>query len=266
MSQGVILNRVKSDDPKWMKLYIISPPVLRDFLTISILSSPVESTISSKVTMLWKSLLVGLALWATALAYPASEDDSGVPTSETGYDNATFGALDSAANTVTVKVGCHGKNELCTPFLKVLDTSIPDPERYCTREALGALAIWRMFCQHSKFYSFCDNRAPSIERCCSKWVDKDDPKWKDYPPRMERKNGKWVPTEKGDKRKIIRTKSEEYDDLVGGYFSGCGYWKPREPGEYTWVINHLGDYGMKDVDKNGKIIGEEKWNAEEGGK
>ncbi|KAK5460800.1 hypothetical protein LTS15_002863 [Exophiala xenobiotica] len=201
--------------------------------------------------MLWKSLLAVLALCATALAYPAPEDDFGVPTSEIGYDNATFGALDSAANTVTVRV---------------LDATLPDPARYCTREALGALAIWRMFCQHSKFYSFCHSRAPSIERCCSKWVDKDDPKWKDYPPRMERKNGKWVPTEEGDKRKIIRTKSEEYDDLVGGYFSGCGYWKPRDPGEYTWVVNHLEDYGMKDVDENGKIIGEEKWNAEEGGK
>ncbi|KAK5189309.1 hypothetical protein LTR96_010905 [Exophiala xenobiotica] len=178
--------------------------------------------------MLWKTFLAGFALWATTLAYAAREDDFGVPTSETGYDNATFGALDSAAITVTVK-----QSGACSASTQ---SSIP---------------------------SAIIERLRSSAAAASGWVDKDDPKWKDYPPRMGRKNGKWV---KGVKRKIVRTQSEEYDDLVGGYFSDCGYWKPRDPGEYTWVINHLGDYGMKDVDKNGKIIGEEKWNAEEGGK
>ncbi|KIW61891.1 hypothetical protein PV05_01962 [Exophiala xenobiotica] len=221
--------------------------------------------------MLWKILLAFLALWATALAYPAGADDFGVPTNEAGYDKATFGALDLATTTASryksIKIGCHRNEGICKTKKQLLDTTLPEPTHYCTREALAALAIWRMFCKKS-ISAYCWERAPSIERCCSQWVDKDDPKWKDYPALMEQKNGKWVPTESSidDQRKIIRPSSKEFNPNVGGKWYGCGYWKPQTSDEYTWVINHLEDYGIKDVDETGKIIGEEKWNAEEGGK
>ncbi|KIW80134.1 hypothetical protein Z517_06749 [Fonsecaea pedrosoi CBS 271.37] len=171
-------------------------------------------------------------------------------------------------------IGCRAKG--CDSVVKVYDLAMPVPTHSCPRDALAALAKWRLFCDRPpKVFNNliqtepnCWSRAPSIDRCCGEWVDLDDPKYKDYPSRyipMEKGFAddtyvaSWIP-EMGDHgdRRIIKPGWHEYNVKT----DKCQFWRPEDELEFAYFINTLPNYGIWDVDETGKIWGQTAWNAE----
>ncbi|OAP62091.1 hypothetical protein AYL99_04294 [Fonsecaea erecta] len=169
---------------------------------------------------------------------------------------------------------CRAKG--CDSVVKVYDLNMPVPTHSCPRDALAALAKWRLFCDRPpKVFNNliqtepnCWSRAPSIDKCCGEWVDADDPKYRSYPSR-------YVPTEKGfaddtyiaawvpqtddnGGRRIIKPGWHEYNVKT----DRCQFWRPEDELEFAYFINTLPNYGIWDVDETGKIWGQTAYNAE----
>ncbi|KIW99214.1 uncharacterized protein Z519_00877 [Cladophialophora bantiana CBS 173.52] len=170
-------------------------------------------------------------------------------------------------------IGCRAKG--CDSVVKIYYDTMPTPTHSCPRDALAALAKWRLFCDRGNNKIFgkstepnCWSRAPSIDSCCGEWVQLDDPKYKDYPSRYvpvekgfsdDTYVGTWV-QELGDHgdRRIIKPGWHEYNVET----DRCQFWRPEDDLEFAYFINSLQNYGIRDVDETGKIRGQEAYNAE----
>ncbi|KIX98451.1 uncharacterized protein Z520_05752 [Fonsecaea multimorphosa CBS 102226] len=171
-------------------------------------------------------------------------------------------------------IGCRAKG--CDSVVKIYDVNMPMPTHSCPRDALAALAKWRLFCDRPpKFLSGliqtepnCWSKAPSIDRCCGEWVREDDPKYQRYPSR-------YIPTEKGfsddtyiaawvaqkddhGNRRIVKPGWHEYNVKT----DRCQFWRSEDDLEFAYFINTLQNYGIWDVDETGKILGQTAYNAE----
>ncbi|OAP55145.1 hypothetical protein AYL99_10845 [Fonsecaea erecta] len=155
------------------------------------------------------------------------------------------------------------------------NSPIAKPEHTCVREALVALANWRQHCDGPGIPpTKCWTRAPNIERCCGKWVDTNDEKYKDYPPVRTSKEvqiGKtawewrWNPktAKKGHRREIVLQSVDEYNTGK----TECKRWRPESEGVFFAYMQHLREYGIFDADNTGKVIDSKsaRYNPEGGG-
>ncbi|KIX93998.1 uncharacterized protein Z520_10335 [Fonsecaea multimorphosa CBS 102226] len=152
---------------------------------------------------------------------------------------------------------------------------LPDPPRTCVREALVALANWRLHCDRGSFIPpyKCWTRAPSIERCCGKWVDEDDQNYKGYPSvriSKEVQTGEtswewqWIPQvdNKGHREVILQTVDEYHSDKTE-----CQRWRAEDRKEFMAFLQNLDDYGIYDADNTGKVLDSTvpRYNPEGGG-
>lgn len=169
-----------------------------------------------------------------------------------------------------IKLDCRGR---CPGFdgLRIVDMSKPVPAHQCVRDALSALAQWRMYCDipNPSSRSLCWTRAPSIDRCCGEWIEEGvvSP-YSSYGPMMERHKQYignleywvWSPITKQRKNKqkkvvkmkrVIRPGWDEYnsEDKI------CKQWRPRNDVEYSYFVNHLPAWNLFDADQNGKVLG-----------
>jgi hypothetical protein len=169
-----------------------------------------------------------------------------------------------------IKLDCRGR---CPGFdgLRIVDMSRPVPAHHCIRDALSALAQWRMYCDIPNRSSriLCWTRAPSIDRCCGEWIEEGAVSpYSSYGPMMKRHKQHignleywvWGPIIKERKnkqkktvkmRRVIRPGWDEYnsEDKI------CKQWRPRNDVEFSYFINHLPAWNLFDADENGKVLG-----------
>jgi len=151
---------------------------------------------------------------------------------------------------------------------------LPQPERTCVREALVALANWRLHCDGPGIPPpKCWTRAPNIERCCGKWVDINDEHYKDYPPvRTSREvqtgttswEWQWNPkTDNKGHREVILQTADEFNSGK----TECKRWRAESEFEYLNFMETLEDYGLADADGSGKALDSSvpRYNPEGGG-
>jgi hypothetical protein len=148
--------------------------------------------------------------------------------------------------------------------LKTYNPNLPMPAHTCQRDALAALANWRLFCDSGVKSSFCLTRAPSIERCCAKWVKNKDEKYKNYPSYGKyttfyhydyEKNEvyttkEWVAQTKPDSREIVMLGWNEYksDNKV------CRDWRPEDDAQYTHFVQNFYFYNINEEAQYKKIM------------
>ncbi|KAI1610487.1 hypothetical protein EDD36DRAFT_421563 [Exophiala viscosa] len=160
-----------------------------------------------------------------------------------------------------VVLGCHGK---CDKIIRTIDLSLPVPSHSCVRDALTALANWRKYCDNAdrwnmgvNFVNFqhtllCFPNAPNVEVCCGKWVEKDDPKYAVYPPRVEEDRfGVYHPSEVGTKKQVIQPGWDEYNVER----DRCRRWRPENEDQYIYYMQNLDKYDIWDADDTGRVIG-----------
>ncbi|KIW29603.1 uncharacterized protein PV07_05409 [Cladophialophora immunda] len=197
--------------------------------------------------------------------------DDGLSSTPT-YDDGTPSRTSPQYAKLTLR--CRAKG--CDSVVKVYDLNMPVPTHSCPRDALAALAKWRLFCDRPpKVFNNmiqtepnCWSRAPSIDRCCGEWAQRDDPKYQSYPSR-------YIPTEKGfsddtyvaawvpqmgddGDRRVVKPGWHEYNVET----DKCQFWRPEDELEFAYFINTLPNYGIWDVDETGKIWGQTAYNAE----
>lgn len=178
----------------------------------------------------------------------------------------------AAANDVPCSNGIFVELPTGNKRVKSLDRCKTMPPHTCPRDALVALALWRDVCKGiNKVDAVCWNRAPSIERCCGKWVYYDDKKWEHagvYHSRVredlyrDEKSGKVITVFNGpEKRKgkdnmamrlIIKPSRDDYntDEL------GCRIWRAQKTETYTAMMQNLPEYGLIDVNEKGELRAE----------
>lgn len=169
-----------------------------------------------------------------------------------------------------IKLDCGGR---CPGFseLRIVDMSKPAPRHTCVRDALSALAQWRMFCDipSPSARPICWTRAPSIDRCCGEWVEEGEVSpYSSSGPMIKRHKEHigsldywvWAPVTKMGKnwqkktvkmRRVIRPSWEDYSSVD----KICKLWRPRNEVEYSYFVNHLPAWNLFDADVNGKVLG-----------
>lgn len=159
---------------------------------------------------------------------------------------------------------CH--DDKCIPFTRTYDTELPVPTHDCVRDVLVALANWRKFCDNEQRFLvnadlsgmlhavLCLPAAPSIEMCCTKWVDKDDPKYQAYPPRIEVDQFNVLHTvEKGNQIKVVTPGWDEYNMEQ----ERCMKWRTANEAQFAYYMQNLVAYDIEDADHTGRVIGSE---------
>ncbi|RFN19393.1 hypothetical protein CFSAN002062_06961, partial [Salmonella enterica subsp. enterica serovar Heidelberg str. CFSAN002062] len=75
----------------------------------------------------------------------------------------------------------------------------------------------RIFCDRPIKDVLCWTKAPSIDRCCTKWVSKNDTKYVDYPTfgkNWDKQTKAWLPEVDEKKhpgqRQVVMTKKDEF--------------------------------------------------------
>lgn len=138
------------------------------------------------------------------------------------------------------------------------------PAHTCLRDALAALANWRLFCASGVKSSFCLTRAPSIERCCAKWVKNNDEKYKDYPSygkyttlyhynyetNEAYSTQEWIAQTEADTRQIVMLGWNEYK-------SGnkvCRDWRPEDDAQYMHFVQNFYFYNINEEAQYKKIM------------
>lgn len=139
----------------------------------------------------------------------------------------------------------------------IYDADKPMAEYTCQREALAALANWRMFCDKPIKDVLCWTRAPSIDRCCSKWVSKTDAKYKDNPTLgkyWDKKTNTWLPEVDEKKhpgqRQIVMTKKDEFlrgDDV-------CREWRTENDPQFRYLTQFFVLYGVNETEQYKKLL------------
>ncbi|KIW82815.1 hypothetical protein Z517_02058 [Fonsecaea pedrosoi CBS 271.37] len=148
------------------------------------------------------------------------------------------------------------------------------PERTCVREALVALANWRLHCDRAFPPLECWTRAPNVERCCGKWVDDDDAHYKDYPPvrvsheyQLGETSWEWrwdaKVDEKRHRREVVLQTPEEFNARK----TVCRRWRAENDVVFDAYMRRLNEYGISDADNTGMVIESKtpRYNPEGGG-
>lgn len=155
----------------------------------------------------------------------------------------------------------------CPTKTRELNTSWPMPPHSCPRDAIVALANWRMFCdQRAVKPAYCWTRAPSIDRCCGRWSPGVVP---GLPHPM--KKGKKIKNGEGDDAEdvyewIPDTKRVIYPGWADYYHwnPDCRHWRTTNDDQYRYFMQTLDLYGVEDVDETGKVLNSDtdRWDAE----
>ncbi|KAK5064861.1 hypothetical protein LTR84_000695 [Exophiala bonariae] len=129
----------------------------------------------------------------------------------------------------------------------------------CPREALVALANWRLFCDVPLKPIECWTRAPTINRCCGKWVKTNSTFYEKYPSWggiYNKGTKEWEPDlnnkDHPGEREIIMPYPEDYnmvDDI-------CRNWKFDDGKQWMHFTQHYGEYGIHEVTEYKRLV---KW-------
>ncbi|OQV01169.1 hypothetical protein CLAIMM_06571 [Cladophialophora immunda] len=193
-------------------------------------------------SLLFGGLLAIAVVCASADPYP---DGKPMTTMATLVTRVAPPPLPTGVSPVAVTIPCQGD---CDNVKANPPSSLPQPQHTCVREALIALANWRMHCDGGGIPPpKCWTRAPSVERCCGKWVGVNDEQYKDYPPVRTPKevqtgetSWEWhwdAKVDKGRREVILQTVDEYHSDKTE-----CGRWRAENEVVFSAFMQHLSEY------------------------
>lgn len=232
-------------------------------------------------------LLAGLLALSTATPiqnYAIPDEDNMSNTTRADMEttfpsNETLNAESSRALTKTITLGCHGE---CPAQQVKIDPDIPVKPHTCVRDALTALANWRIYCDgpdrwhlKSAFWKgnddgsylnhlrLCSLEPPSIMLCCGVSADLEDPNYFNSPKLMRSRQkwgfdeeGKtffswysWVDTHSfGRKTWAIKKGWNEFN-----HNNICKKWRTENEDQYAYFMQNLKGLGLEDADADGKV-------------